>query len=44
MDEEVIYLLDRFPQCNKLLMDLFTNSEDFKEDVPFKEAGNGGEQ
>ena len=30
MDEEVIYLLSRFPKHKKLLLDLYTNDEEFR--------------
>jgi hypothetical protein len=30
MDEEVIYLLNRFPKHKKLLMDSYTNNEEFR--------------
>jgi len=30
MDEEVIYLLNRFPKHKKLLMESYTNDEEFR--------------
>jgi hypothetical protein len=30
MDEEVIYLLNRFPKHKKLLMEWYTNNEEFR--------------
>ena len=30
MDEEVIYLLNRFPKHKKLLMESYTNNEEFR--------------
>lgn len=30
MDEEVIYLINRFPKHKKLLVDLYSNNDEFK--------------